>query len=1501
MSTATRWYRPQANSSFTVKVESGSRWLKGGAGSGNFGHSGRPGAIGGSGSGKDDDAEAARDWKEHGTEAKAFKEWFGDSKVVDADGKPLVVYHGTDQDFSTFDAGKAGTNTGNYGWYGRGFSFSTNPDIASGYTGNVDENTPKPGANVKQVYLSIKNPFIIDNEPQKISGKPRTLLNDLAGLKELSEDERESIESERESGDRKFADALLETVFGYSKEGLTRSASASERFRELLDANGHDGVRTNRGKGLDTEWTAFQTTQIKSATGNRGTFDPKSPDIRKSTRWYKGGHDVSGEARDHGRFAVTEGSGEAATHDSAEHGPTKLQQALLADAKKIQVTDEVVFRANDEAVDRSDNDSIERAMTPDERREMENHLSDSRSEAADSALDDFEPYIDEKELASEAGWSDSDIRDKATDLISEDTEAETRDKLAGTIDKWYNDTRKYGEEGIRELVGKLEDADAPDEFVTDVDNLRTQAEEDIQEARDREEESQRQNAAEDYEYDDSDDRREYLWQFYDDNEERFQPPEEEPKKDTWGVDDTGDPAYVFDTSAGNQYKILTQDRKFASLHATEIMFSDKNNRFDVTGAGNAVEVFKKVSTAVTALAQKKDLDAIYCSAHDEPGKQSRRTLYNRLVKTLAQLNPAYQAIAVEHHARAPNTRGYLVVKRDKMPEYRAKVQEMTHSATMGDGTITDLVKAADTGNVRIIDMPAECRDEWFTEAGWQGIVAEKSAYRGRWYVKTFDESKVNRDHGKFAPKDGGETSKLEKAPIEWVLEVAKRNADMRIPRTNESKEDANSYAWNDRKERSFRRTAEKHGFYEVDMPLSLVRHNEREVAPERQARLDEIGGTTDPIFIGIDRHMGTGEPQYNVDDGNNRVAWAIAHGKDTIRAFVTPHEAGDIERFEKDLAAAKVKPDASKQTETPEFKAWFSGSKVVDEDGKPLVVYHGSGRDFHDFDTDKMLQLGSHFGTVDVANQAAENRGADANVKSCYLSIQNPIRLHDWVEWSPETIARSLKAEHKIDIGKPKTPNDVKAALMKLGYDGVVYLNRCEVPKLTAQSISQRLAMADKELYTATDAEYKKAIPEATDSWIAFHPTQIKSATGNSGKFDPSDPDIRKAFDPDKHPRDERGRFGESGMNREPAEEGAKPEPSKPARPMAEYQGYGGTIAKMPKELTSDSQANYAGIRSALDQLVTIGGDGHKSGIRVEQDDRLSKGARAESRDNVVATIGQKLAGEYKEAIAKHPADWTYQDAMAVEGVMHETIHGMGAPGYHTGGNYADFAEEGSTETLARGAVVKIMRDAGGKQEVIDEIRNHGAYQPQVEVYRMMAKAFGGDETWVSEQFKQTPDKDRALKAGELLGANPAEKPGNEYSSNNFASEIGHGFLEHMGGSTALDCAISGYGSLNDGTREHYIKGISAYQKIASLPKEKRDSMKAAMDSFHIGLDWSSPYESVKNMREALKTARSRIKSMPNPSTDWEKKETATCRAMIDACGPLLRDKDVKDAFYIKR
>ena len=45
------------------------------------------------------------------TETRQFQRWFGKSKVVDEEGKPLVVYHATDAKFTVFDRDKLGERT----------------------------------------------------------------------------------------------------------------------------------------------------------------------------------------------------------------------------------------------------------------------------------------------------------------------------------------------------------------------------------------------------------------------------------------------------------------------------------------------------------------------------------------------------------------------------------------------------------------------------------------------------------------------------------------------------------------------------------------------------------------------------------------------------------------------------------------------------------------------------------------------------------------------------------------------------------------------------------------------------------------------------------------------------------------------------------------------------------------------------------------------------------------------------------------------------------------------------------------------------------------------------------------------------------------------------------------------------------------------------------------------------------------------------------------------
>lgn len=64
-----------------------------------------------------------------------FREWFGDSKVVDEYGLPLVVHHGTNAQFEVFSKEKLGSNTG-VASAKKGFFFASNPDTSAEYIPN---------------------------------------------------------------------------------------------------------------------------------------------------------------------------------------------------------------------------------------------------------------------------------------------------------------------------------------------------------------------------------------------------------------------------------------------------------------------------------------------------------------------------------------------------------------------------------------------------------------------------------------------------------------------------------------------------------------------------------------------------------------------------------------------------------------------------------------------------------------------------------------------------------------------------------------------------------------------------------------------------------------------------------------------------------------------------------------------------------------------------------------------------------------------------------------------------------------------------------------------------------------------------------------------------------------------------------------------------------------------------------------------------------------------
>lgn len=266
----------------------------------------------------------------------------------------------------------------------------------------------------------------------------------------------------------------------------------------------------------------------------------------------------------------------------------------------------------------------------------------------------------------------------------------------------------------------------------------------------------------------------------------------------------------------------------------------------------------------------------------------------------------------------------------------------------------------------------------------------------------------------------------------------------------------------------------------------------RGVDPEDMARMAVEAGYFPDLMAAVANGQMEGITDRLVealrDDLSGRKVYAEGEGPDVdLQALADAlSERGiDIATATNDEIAAAMEADdgqtynqdGSLKTDTPAFQEWFGNSKVVDADGKPLVVYHGTRTDFEVFNVAKQ---GAHFGT---GEQAKMRNGK--TVVEAYLAIKNLRRVKDAVgNW--EKVVKSAKAA---------------------GFDGLVYLNRYEgVPLERFEELRAR-GISDERMDKMPDAKFRKLVPEARDSFVAFRPEQIKSVN-NRGTFDPNDPRI---------------------------------------------------------------------------------------------------------------------------------------------------------------------------------------------------------------------------------------------------------------------------------------------------------------------------------------------------------------------------------------------------------
>jgi len=195
----------------------------------------------------------------------AFRNWFKDSKVVNEDGTPKVMYHGTSSSgFRMFD-----TYGGKFGLFGIGSYFTDDPDVASSYTKKGHGKAP----GVYPVYLSIQNPIDMD-APANIEQWRQAFEENDWGVDYL-----DGVKT-NEDAYRALLDVLQDEGY-YQYDG-------EETAQDVIRFMGYDGI-THIGGGRYGKkdgprhrvYIVFDPEQVKSIY-NQGTWDPDNTDIRYS-------------------------------------------------------------------------------------------------------------------------------------------------------------------------------------------------------------------------------------------------------------------------------------------------------------------------------------------------------------------------------------------------------------------------------------------------------------------------------------------------------------------------------------------------------------------------------------------------------------------------------------------------------------------------------------------------------------------------------------------------------------------------------------------------------------------------------------------------------------------------------------------------------------------------------------------------------------------------------------------------------------------------------------------------------------------------------------------------------------------------------------------------------------------------------------------------------------------------------------------------------------------
>ena len=195
-------------------------------------------------------------------------------------------------------------------------------------------------------------------------------------------------------------------------------------------------------------------------------------------------------------------------------------------------------------------------------------------------------------------------------------------------------------------------------------------------------------------------------------------------------------------------------------------------------------------------------------------------------------------------------------------------------------------------------------------------------------------------------------------------------------------------------------------------------------------------------------------------------------------------------------SSTTAKDDLAKVPKAQKAESSESLTKMLEKSVVKEPVYHASKADVKTFSPEyktELSSMGYHFGTADQANFRTgqyDFSGDNVNIGKYYLDIKNPLETSHMGSFAPDHLADQMMdmgildpakydaLASKLDYESVPLGNALVKILKKNGYDGLKYANEREGEGF---------------------------------SFVPFDATQIKSATGNRGTYDPTTPDITMA------------------------------------------------------------------------------------------------------------------------------------------------------------------------------------------------------------------------------------------------------------------------------------------------------------------------------------------------------------------------------------------------------